>query len=463
MDTTVSCKCGHKHVLGLKYYKKVSKDPFYLYTCRACKSKEAWSDEERRRKSSELVKEAWVTNGVNLRRANSDQKKKEKIAKSAREAWDRDRDRRTASLQTNTARNRVGRWAKKKWEDPEYRLFQSARARSQWNDPVYRARGVAQGVACWKDPLFVAKQRAARSTEQFKARMAEINASQPRISSLQTMLYDLLDSLNVEYFREGPDTKIGPWNFDCAVRYKGGLLFIECQGEYWHSFPPSQARDKAKFSYIEKYFPQHEVMYLFEHEFHQKDRVLDRLKLKLGIEVSTEEFSPKDVVVGAAETAEVQAFLTSYHYIGKGRGGNSFGAFYNNKLIGVCVFSPPLRGNSKFIELSRLCIHPSFHKKNFASWFVSRCLRKITQDVIAFADTTVGHKGTVYKAANFKLSHEVPADYWYVDSSGWVMHKLTLYKRAVKMAMKEREYAEKHGFNKVWGGKKLAYVYKKSQ
>jgi hypothetical protein len=31
------------------------------------------------------------------------------------------------------------------------------------------------------------------------------------------------------------------------------------------------------------------------------------------------------------------------------------------------------------------------------------------------------------------------------------------------MAMKEREYAEKHGFNKVWGGKKLAYVYKKSQ
>jgi len=83
---------------------------------------------------------------------------------------------------------------------------------------------------------------------------------------------------------------------------------------------------------------------------------------------------------------------------------------------------------NKVRELSRLCIHPSYHRKNFASWLISRAIKSIDADlIIAYADTTVGHSGTVYKAANFKFHHEVPPDYWYVDQDGYVMHKKTLY------------------------------------
>ena len=51
---------------------------------------------------------------------------------------------------------------------------------------------------------------------------------------------------------------------------------------------------------------------------------------------------------------------------------------------------------------------------------------------------------------------------WYVDEDGYVMHKKTLYQRAVKMKMKEREFAEEHKYRKVWGGKKLRFVHRRN-
>ena len=245
-------------------------------------------------------------------------------------------------------------------------------------------------------------------------------------------------------------------------------LLIECQGDYWHSSQDAQRRDKSKFTYINRYFPEHEIMYIWEHEFSAKDRVLDRLKLKLGIDIKTKDFDFKNVELREVSGGDIKSFLDAYHYIGKGRGGKCFGAYHGDELIACIVFSPPLRQNTAgqfglvdgdIRELSRLCIHPSYHKKNFASWFISRAIKLIDSKlVIAYADTTVGHDGTVYKASNFELHHTVPSDYWYVDGDRFVMHKRTLYGRACKMGMIESDFAEEYGYVKKWGGEKLCYV-----
>jgi hypothetical protein len=70
----------------------------------------------------------------------------------------------------------------------------------------------------------------------------------------------------------------------------------------------------------------------------------------------------------------------------------------------------------------------------------------------------VGHVGSLYKASNFKYSHEVRPDYWYVDEDNRVMNKKTLYDRAKKYKMTESEYAEKYNFRKKYGGKKLCFI-----
>jgi hypothetical protein len=92
---------------------------------------------------------------------------------------------------------------------------------------------------------------------------------------------------------------------------------------------------------------------------------------------------------------------------------------------------------------------------------LSKCIKRISDvpRIIAYADTTVGHTGAVYKASNFKFSHDVKPDYWYVDKDGYVMHKRTLYGRASKMSMTEKDFALKFNYFKKYGGPKKCYVY----
>jgi hypothetical protein len=363
----------------------------------------------------------------------------------------------------------------------------SAASVAKWRNPAYRAKVSTACAAIWKSPVFrekmaillaspeiKAKMSAANTAkwqnQKYKERMAAARATQiGHISSIQNTLYTYLDELKIDYYREGEQTCIGYYSFDCMVPNKNGKkLLIECQGDYWHSINTVQQNDRSKFGYINRYFPEYEIMYVWEHEFYCKDRVLDRLKLKLGVDIETHDFDFLDLQIKVVSFSEVKTFLDLYHYLGKDRGGKAYGVFLGDLLIAVMVFSPPLRQNTagqfglvdgEVRELSRLCIRPSYHKKNFASWFIKRVLRSMScRLVIAYADTTVGHNGTIYRASNFKLHHIVPADYWYVDKRGYVMHKRTLYGHARSLKMTENEFAEAKGYQKKYGGEKLCFI-----
>jgi hypothetical protein len=180
-------------------------------------------------------------------------------------------------------------------------------------------------------------------------------------------------------------------------------------------------------------------------------------------------FDFDDVVIASCLAKDYRLLLSKYHYLpNAGRGGEALGAYFRNELIAVCIFSPLVRQNIKIKnlqnprELSRLCIHPSYQKPNFASWFVSRCIKLLPiqyDGIISYCDTTYNHDGAVYKACNFILDAEVDPDYWYVNQEGWMMHKKTLYNHAVKNHSTEREWAEINGYQKVWGSKKLRFIF----
>ena len=356
------------------------------------------------------------------------------------------------TLEDPAYRVRLSENSKRNWTDDEYRRVISEKSKARMCTPEGRASASINGSKPWID-------------NSFREKMALVRASQPRVSSIQVLLYSFLDDLGVDYFKEGPDTVIGFYCFDCLIPGKKNLL-IECQGDYWHSLDNVVSRDRSKFTYISRYFPEFEIMYLWEREFYSKDRVLDRLKLKLGIDIETVDFNFSDVEIFEPSGSEVKSFLDSYHYIGSGRGGIRVGARVGDSLIAVAVFSPPLRQNmdfgGDFRELSRFCIHPCYHKKNFGSWLLSRFIKSVKDVplIVAYSDGTVGHDGGLYKASNFKLSHSVEPDYWYVDRDGYVMHKRTLYGRAVNLGMKESEFAEKHGYSKKFGGPKKCWVIK---
>jgi len=384
--------------------------------------------------------------------------------------------------------------SKEAWSRPEYRQRIRDAMLQNWENMGYKEMILQAMCDNWQDPDFKAKMLAIFASDEFRSKMSKISKKlwcQPeyrakvemthRVSSIQTTLYSILDDLGVKYYREYTDElpdqqcQIGPYTFDCVVPRDGKPdLLIECHGDYWHTKPDIITRDKQKASYIANNFPgQYELKYIWEHEFLNLNKIQELMKYWLNIsQTELVDFPLSDLVVKDCSASDYKLLLSKYHYLpNAGRGGIAYGAYLDEELIAVCIFSPLARQNIRIPdgytskecrELSRLCIHPKYQKKNLASWFVSRCIKRLNPQykyIISYCDTTFNHNGATYKACNFILDSEVAPDYWYISVDGWAMHKRTLYGHAVKMKMKEREYAELNSYRKVWGKKKLRFIY----
>lgn len=200
------------------------------------------------------------------------------------------------------------------------------------------------------------------------------------------------------------------------------------------------------------------------------NKIIGLLQYWLGIsDIPLVNFEFNEIQIKQCEAVDYKPLLEKYHCLSNaGRGGIAYGAYHGDIPIAVCVFSPLPRQNitvgdcSNPRELSRLCIHPGYQRKNFGSWFISRCIKMLPQQydgILTYADTTFNHDGAVYKAANFKFDGEVRPDYWYAAEDGWVMHKKTLYNQARNLKLTERQFADAFGYLKIYGDKKLRFIY----
>jgi hypothetical protein len=132
-----------------------------------------------------------------------------------------------------------------------------------------------------------------------------------------------------------------------------------------------------------------------------------------------EKYEIADFSVSKIDQRSACLFVSQHHYAGgMGNAAIPFGLFDNptSKLMGVIAFHAPISENVRasvfgedhkdsVIELHRMAIHPDA-PHNTATWFISRALDALKEHkpkykaVISMADTTEGHDGTVYQAAN---------------------------------------------------------------
>ena len=188
------------------------------------------------------------------------------------------------------------------------------------------------------------------------------------------------------------------------------------------------------------------------------------------------EFELQDVSVELSpDIASAVVFLNNYHYAGFGRYGSIIiKAIVNSELIAILKFASPIRVQvatsaradfSHTLELDRLCVHPSYHKKNLVSFLLSKAIKIIKQErpevthLMSFADPEHGHDGTVYKAANWTEFPSHFRSYEYTDSEGKVHHKKTVYNLAHNRNMKESEYVALTGLKRRYTVKKYKFVY----
>ena len=342
--------------------------------------------------------------------------------------------------------------------------------RRKYSSPAYREKFRKQSLKLWMDEGF--RQKVAAGV----GRSPVLQGRAP--SNLHTVFESMLKSVGMEEVKQADlmpgyvkEAAIGPYNFDFLLKIKDKRpILVELQGGYWHGLAESIARDERKASYVAQ-LPEYDFKVVWELEFYTKDRVINLLKKWLGLapQVELKNFAFGDVLIKMISPKEARPFFTRYHYSGSlGRGGQIFGAFLGEEMIGGVVYSSVVRKEvaerlgvkcQEVVELSRFAIADDRHKQNFASWLISRTVAFLKcRMVVTFADETFGHQGTIYKAAGFRLDGVVAPSYWYADQGGWIMHKKTLWEHAASLRMSETEFAEKHGYQKIYGGRRFRYL-----
>lgn len=117
--------------------------------------------------------------------------------------------------------------------------------------------------------------------------------------------------------------------------------------------------------------------------------------------------------------SDIRHIFENFHYKKGHMGGGislCLALMDKDKIIGGCVVGKLRhdkaysKGDKKVLELRRMALLDEA-PKNTESYFLSKViwyLRKNTDvdEVISYSDLSVGHKGTIYKAANFKLIGE---------------------------------------------------------
>lgn len=134
--------------------------------------------------------------------------------------------------------------------------------------------------------------------------------------------------------------------------------------------------------------------------------------------------------------------LDAYHYFREHHYSHScspnpfpcYGLFNGKDLIGVLAFHIPTSENLRksilgdadkkcVLELHRLFVIDGT-PKNTESWFIGKCLKFLKKEiptikaVVSFSDPTEGHKGTIYKATNFKFEGQGSPATFYRDKDG---------------------------------------------
>lgn len=120
----------------------------------------------------------------------------------------------------------------------------------------------------------------------------------------------------------------------------------------------------------------------------------------------------KTCQVDVVQRSDIDSFIKT-HYIGRWPGVCVLvlGLKHNGKLRGGIVFALPPRETAKRYggvtwELARLWIEDKA-PSNAESWLISQAIRHIRKHrpevhmLVSYADPSVGHRGQVYKAANW--------------------------------------------------------------
>lgn len=226
-----------------------------------------------------------------------------------------------AKCQSEEHRKKISAKTKEKWNDPEWRKRQEEyhkteeyrnklsivssnpeqiqRSYDAAHTPEAVAKLTAANKAKWTNPEYRRKMgehtanrnRINWAIPEYRQKMFKMMDNIPKVSKIQAKLYSILSEMNIKFYREYNDKEsdsecfIGYYWFDCMVPTSHKKILIEVNGRWVHSKPETITKDKSKATYIKRYHPECEIVYIWEEEFKDEAALRDKLKHLLAEEI----------------------------------------------------------------------------------------------------------------------------------------------------------------------------------
>jgi hypothetical protein len=162
--------------------------------------------------------------------------------------------------------------------------------------------------------------------------------------------------------------------------------------------------------------------------------------------------------------SDIRNIFEKYHYKKGAMGGGisvCFAMFIDGILVGGSVIGKP-RHEKKYkncIDIRRMALVDSA-PCNSESWFLSQIIKWLASNtdydfVLSYSDKTVGHSGTIYKAANFKsIGETTPTKYILWNGKTYHPRSLSIdrpYSYLLREAVKTGDAIIKTGLPKtIW-------------
>lgn len=174
--------------------------------------------------------------------------------------------------------------------------------------------------------------------------------------------------------------------------------------------------------------------------------------------------------VEPALTTQIKQIIIEHHYL------HScpltpkyiFAIYDGDEIVGAALVSgfSRFQAKSKYkdcLELNRFIVLDKC-PKNTESFFLGSLLRYLKENsaikgIVSYADPSVDHDGTIYKAANFRFIGNSAKSYHYIDKDGKWINKKVVWDRAKQSNLSEKEYSENQSYEKISEEKKLIYFY----
>lgn len=238
-------------------------------------------------------------------------------------------------------------------------------------------------------------------------------------------------------------------------------LAIEYCGLYWHR----ESKGKHRFYHWEKYqrcLQQNiRLLTIYDDEWITQKSKIERILLhSLGVEKNIT--GARNLQIREIEKRDAREFCDLYHLQGRSPIRVSLGAFHEERLVGVMVFSSPSRQSCHDVELRRFCTNGAY--AGLADRMFKFYVRNWSpQTVVSFSDHRY-YSGAVYHKMGFVHDGVLFPDYEYVRENGSERTNKSRFRvnrlHAFGHKGTEREIMSRLGYDRVWDCGKTRWVYR---